>query len=235
MATLATTTTNREPEPAIPSTRLARPCSMAGCSSISSSSMVVVEPSTDRLTDRSGAQIAARPIPVEHDERAENHNNEDQSTDHRKDPSDRGQTDDGGPDPDRPVQDYDAPVQSESIAATSAPTPRSAAKLKTFDPMTTPAPTDCRWLRRALTDEVISGVSAASAAIIPSSASVAPKRLATRSIRDTSSQLVARLTADPRRNVPRFSAGFNGLVGTGQLRSLGREQMLPPPSPRSHR
>src|SRR5436309_8742379 len=51
----------------------------------------------------------------------------------------------------------------------------------------------------ALTAAVTSGASAASAATIPSRASVRPRLAPIRSIRETSCQLVVRLTAAPRR------------------------------------
>jgi hypothetical protein len=72
--------------------------------------------------------------------------------------------------------------------------------LKTFDPMITPAPT-AAWPRaNAVTAEVISGASAASAATSPSQASENPARSPSRSSRETSSQLAARLTAAPAAN-----------------------------------
>ena len=84
--------------------------------------------------------------------------------------------------------------------ATTAPRPSRAARLNTFDPMTTPAPSRCWPVAVALTAAVTSGASAASAATMPSNASDRPSRSPTRSSRDTSSQLVARLTAAPARN-----------------------------------
>jgi hypothetical protein len=84
--------------------------------------------------------------------------------------------------------------------ATTAARPSSAARLKTFDPMITPAPT-LGWPRAsAVTAEVISGASAASAATSPSQASENPARSPSRSSRETSSQLAARLTATPATN-----------------------------------
>ena len=84
--------------------------------------------------------------------------------------------------------------------ATTAASPSSAARLNTFEPITTPAPT-LAWPRAsAVTAEVISGASAASAATSPSQASENPARSASRSSRETSSQLAARLTATPATN-----------------------------------
>jgi len=84
--------------------------------------------------------------------------------------------------------------------ATTAARPSSAARLNTFDPMTTPAPT-LAWPRdSAVTAEVISGASAASAATSPSQASENPARSPSRSSRETSSQLAARLTTTPPQN-----------------------------------
>ena len=81
--------------------------------------------------------------------------------------------------------------------ATTAPRPRSAARLNTFEPKTTPAPTVCWWCAIAVIEAVISGVSAASAATMPRLASENPSRSPTRSSRVTSTQLVARLTTAP--------------------------------------
>src|SRR5207245_2640696 len=65
--------------------------------------------------------------------------------------------------------------------ATTAASPSSAARLNTFDPMITPAPT-LAWPRAsATTEEVISGASAASAATSPSHASENPARSPSRS------------------------------------------------------
>ena len=55
--------------------------------------------------------------------------------------------------------------------ATTAPRPSRAARLNTFDPMTTPAPSRCWPPATAVTAAVTSGASAASAATMPSSAS----------------------------------------------------------------
>ena len=88
---------------------------------------------------------------------------------------------------------------------TTAPKPSRAARLKTFDPTTTPAPTVCWWCRSAVTEAVISGASAASAAAIPSRASESPSRSPTRSRRDTRTQLVARLTTAPTTKATRES------------------------------
>ncbi len=79
--------------------------------------------------------------------------------------------------------------------ATSAPSPSSAARLNTFEPITTPAPMRDWWPAAAVTAAVISGASAASAATIPSSASLKPSRAPRRSIRETSTQLAPRLIA----------------------------------------
>ena len=69
-----------------------------------------------------------------------------------------------------------------------------------MEPTTTLEPISCWWLASALTAEVISGVSAARAAISPSMASVTPSRFPIRSMRDTSTQLAPKLTAAPRTN-----------------------------------
>ncbi len=58
---------------------------------------------------------------------------------------------------------------------TTAPSPSSAARLKTFEPMTTPAPIVRGCWESAEIDDVISGLSAASAATTPSSASESPR------------------------------------------------------------
>ena len=65
--------------------------------------------------------------------------------------------------------------------ATRAPSPSSAARLNTLEPMMTPAPIFCWCAASALTAEVISGASAASAATMPSSASDRPSRSPIRS------------------------------------------------------
>ena len=84
--------------------------------------------------------------------------------------------------------------------ATTAASPSSAARLNTFDPITTPAPT-LAWPRAsATTEDVISGASAASAATSPSHASENPARSPSRSSRVTSSQLAARLATTPTQN-----------------------------------
>jgi hypothetical protein len=83
--------------------------------------------------------------------------------------------------------------------ATTAPNPSSAARLNTFDPITTPEPTACSWWARAVTAEVISGVSAARAARRPSRASENPIRSPSRSSRVTRTQLVPRLMTAPAR------------------------------------
>ena len=84
--------------------------------------------------------------------------------------------------------------------ATTAASPSSAARLNTLDPITMPAPT-LAWPRdSAVTAEVISGASAASAATNPSQASEKPARSPSRSSRVTSSQLAARLTTTPAQN-----------------------------------
>ena len=79
--------------------------------------------------------------------------------------------------------------------ATTAPSPSSAARLNTFEPSTTPVLTSCWPWVSAVTAEVISGVSAASAASRPSSASDRPSRAPTRSSRATSTTLALRLSA----------------------------------------
>ena len=84
--------------------------------------------------------------------------------------------------------------------ATTAASPSSAARLNTFDPMITPAPTLACPRASAVTAEVISGASAASAATSPSHASENPARSPSRSSRETSSQLAARLTTTPTQN-----------------------------------
>ena len=53
------------------------------------------------------------------------------------------------------------------LPATTAPSPSSAARLKTFDPRTTPAPTVAWWCTKAVMEAVTSGASAARAATIP--------------------------------------------------------------------
>ena len=72
--------------------------------------------------------------------------------------------------------------------------------MNTFDPITTPAPTLSCPRASAVTAEVISGASAASAATSPSQASENPARSPTRSSRVTSSQLADKLTATPATN-----------------------------------
>ncbi len=67
------------------------------------------------------------------------------------------------------------------LPATRAPRPSNAARLNTFEPMMTPAPTFCWCWDRAATAEVISGASAARAASTPSSASDRPSRSPIRS------------------------------------------------------
>src|SRR6202043_3783189 len=78
----------------------------------------------------------------------------------------------------------------------------------------------------AVTAEVISGASAASAATSPSQASENPARSPSRSSRETSSQLAARLTTTPAQN--------NKIPGTsGDLRHTllkpGRRRCHSPP------
>ena len=85
--------------------------------------------------------------------------------------------------------------------ATTAERPSSAARLNTFEPITTPAPTRCSLRTSAVTAAVISGASAASAASIPSSPSDRPRRAPTRSSRITSTQLEAE--ADDDRRAPK--------------------------------
>src|ERR1035438_7570262 len=90
----------------------------------------------------------------------------------------------------------------------TAPRPRSAAKLNALEPMTTPAPME-RWCWEiAVIEDVISGASAARAATTPRSASESPNRSPTRSRRVTSSQLVERLTAAPRKKA-RYARATN--------------------------
>ena len=84
---------------------------------------------------------------------------------------------------------------SATWPATMPASPRRAARLKTFEPITTPAPTCWSWRTSAVTAAVISGASAASAASIPSNASESPRRAPTRSSLTTSTQLVTRLIA----------------------------------------
>ncbi len=67
------------------------------------------------------------------------------------------------------------------LPATTPPRPSSAARLNTFEPMMTPAPTFCWCCASAVAAEVISGASAASAATMPSSASDSPSRSPIRS------------------------------------------------------
>ena len=81
--------------------------------------------------------------------------------------------------------------------ATTAPRPSRAARLKTFEPRMTPAPSRRSPLAIALTAAVTSGASAAIAAAMPSNASDRPRRSPTRSSRETSSQLVIRHTTAP--------------------------------------
>ncbi len=73
--------------------------------------------------------------------------------------------------------------------ATIAPSPSRAARLKTLEPRTTPAPMlPCPWAD-AVIAEVISGESAARATTKPSVASVSCHRLARRSSRETNRAL----------------------------------------------
>jgi hypothetical protein len=72
--------------------------------------------------------------------------------------------------------------------------------LNILDPITTPAPTRAWCPASAVVAAVISGMSAARAASMPSSASEKRSRAPTRSIRDTSSQLEPRLTSEPATN-----------------------------------
>src|SRR5215469_12403971 len=115
--------------------------------------------------------------------------------------------------------------------ATTAPRPSSAARLNTFDPMTTPAPTRCWWLATAATTAVTSGASAASAATRPSNASDRPRRSPTRSSRETSSQLVARLTTAP----PRKAATAAISASLADSRNAAGHPAAPRPAQRWHR
>src|SRR5215469_13744272 len=92
--------------------------------------------------------------------------------------------------------------------AATAPRPSRAARLKTFEPSTTPAPIRCWWLANAAIAAVTSGASAASAATMPSSASDRPSRSPIRSSRDTSSQLMSRLAAAPAANATTVSTNI---------------------------
>ena len=79
--------------------------------------------------------------------------------------------------------------------ATTAPSPIRAARLNTLEPRTTPVLTSCWPWASAVTAEVTSGVSAASAATRPRSASDSPSRAPTRSSRTTRTALAPRLSA----------------------------------------
>ena len=72
-----------------------------------------------------------------------------------------------------------------TLRATMAPSPSRAARLKTLEPRTTPAPMLPWPWAEAVTAEVISGESAASATTKPSVASVSRHRPASRSKRET--------------------------------------------------
>ena len=76
-----------------------------------------------------------------------------------------------------------------TLLATMAPSPSRAARLKTLEPSTTPAPMfACLWTE-AVIAEVISGESAASATTNPNIASVRCHRPARRSNRETNTAL----------------------------------------------
>ena len=116
--------------------------------------------------------------------------------------------------------------------ATIAARPSIAARLNTFEPITTPAPTlACPW-PSAATAAVISGASAASAASTPSRASDIPARSPSRSSRVTSTQLAARLTATPAANsADQAATGMAGAIPAADPRP---EHPLALPLPRFH-
>ena len=78
--------------------------------------------------------------------------------------------------------------------ATSAPTPTMAARLKAFDPSTTPSPTSRSPRTIAAIDDASSGPSAARAVSTPSNASVNPSRVPTRSSRSANSAAATSVT-----------------------------------------
>src|SRR5439155_4052779 len=91
--------------------------------------------------------------------------------------------------------------------AIKAETPSKAARLKTFDPTTTPTPVSSCPATTAATAEAISGASAPTAVTIPSSASEKPRRSPIRS----SSRASTTLEMTVRANAPARSSSATGI------------------------
>ena len=95
--------------------------------------------------------------------------------------------------------------------AAMAPTPIIAARLKTFDPSTTPSPTARSPRRIAATEDDNSGLSAATAVSTPSSTSVKPSLAPKRSSR--SANMAAATSVTPRASRKPKAAAVTGSEG----------------------